>query len=263
VDFDRAWFYLGTQSNPTDQSVWIYEEGSGATEADSWNEQEEVIDGDLLVTGTVTAEKVVVDNATIEGDGSGQLRIKDLGVDSAKIANLSVGTAKIENGAVTNRFASFTAGSVSLTSSYQLLQSVSIDCDGNPVSVLFNAGVDGATSVEIDVRVDGTSQRVFDTSSGFFVNPNGFSGTASVFISGSTGIASGDGFHSHGFSGFDNAPVSIAASTQFFEIMSTIALTINPSAGSKTVEVYARLNGGFSDSPAVRNRYLETTELKR
>jgi hypothetical protein len=246
VDFDRAWFYTGTISSPTDQSVWIYEEGSGATPADSWNEQEEVIDGDLLVAGTVTADKVVVDNATIEGDGSGQLQIKDLGVDSAKIDNLSVGTAKIENGAVTNRFASFTAGSVSLTSSYQLLQSVSIDCDGNPVSVLFNAGVDGATSVEIDVRVDGTSQRVFDTSSGFFVNPNGFNGTAFVSISGSTGVG-GDGLHSHSFSGGDFAQVSITAATQFFEIMSTIALTINPSAGSKTVEVYARLNGGFSD----------------
>ena len=59
VDFDRAWFYTGTIANPTAQSVWIYEEGSGATPADSWNEQEEVIDGDLLVAGTVTADRLL------------------------------------------------------------------------------------------------------------------------------------------------------------------------------------------------------------
>jgi len=60
VDFDRAWFYTGTIANPTAQSVWIYEEGSGATPADSWNEQEEVIDGDLLVTGSVSAAQIAI-----------------------------------------------------------------------------------------------------------------------------------------------------------------------------------------------------------
>jgi len=60
VDLDQAWFYTGTQSNPTGQSVWIYNEGSGATPADSWNEQEEVIDGDLLVTGSVSAAQIAI-----------------------------------------------------------------------------------------------------------------------------------------------------------------------------------------------------------
>jgi hypothetical protein len=64
VDFDRAWFYTGTIANPTAQSVWIYEEGSGATPADSWNEQEEVIDGDLLVTGSVTAAQIAISDET-------------------------------------------------------------------------------------------------------------------------------------------------------------------------------------------------------
>jgi len=64
VDFDRAWFYTGTFANPTAQSVWIYEEGSGATPADSWNEQEEVIDGDLLVTGSVSAAQIAISDET-------------------------------------------------------------------------------------------------------------------------------------------------------------------------------------------------------
>lgn len=64
VDFDRAWFYTGTLANPTAQSVWIYEEGSGATPADSWNEQEEVIDGDLLVTGSVSAAQIAISDET-------------------------------------------------------------------------------------------------------------------------------------------------------------------------------------------------------
>ncbi len=60
VDLDQAWFYTGNLSNPTAQAVWIYEEGSGATPADSWNEQEEVIDGDLLVTGSVSAAQIAI-----------------------------------------------------------------------------------------------------------------------------------------------------------------------------------------------------------
>ena len=49
---DQAFFFTGTQSNPTAQTVWIYE-GSGA-----WNKQEEVIDGDLIVNGTITADHI-------------------------------------------------------------------------------------------------------------------------------------------------------------------------------------------------------------
>ena len=59
VDNDQAWFYTGTLSNPTTQTVWIYREGAGPTPATSWTEQEEVIDGDLLVAGTVTADRLV------------------------------------------------------------------------------------------------------------------------------------------------------------------------------------------------------------
>jgi hypothetical protein len=55
VDRDQAWFYTGTEANPTTQSVWIYDGGTS-----SWNEQQEVIDGNLLVDGTVTTDKIDV-----------------------------------------------------------------------------------------------------------------------------------------------------------------------------------------------------------
>lgn len=74
VNLDQAWFYTGTQSNPTSQSVWIYNEGSGATAADSWNEQEEVIDGDLLVAGTVTSDRLVSQTISTLGLNIGTLK---------------------------------------------------------------------------------------------------------------------------------------------------------------------------------------------
>ena len=59
VDKDQAWFYTGTQSAPTSQSVWIYN-----LSTTSWVEQTEVIDGNLLVTGTVTANAIDADAIT-------------------------------------------------------------------------------------------------------------------------------------------------------------------------------------------------------
>lgn len=53
VDRDQAWFYTGTQANPTSQNVWIYN-----LSGDSWVQQTEVIDGSLVVSGTVTADRL-------------------------------------------------------------------------------------------------------------------------------------------------------------------------------------------------------------
>ena len=53
VDRDQAWFYTGTVGSPTAQNVWIYDETS-----DTWSEQEEAIDGDLIVAGTITADRL-------------------------------------------------------------------------------------------------------------------------------------------------------------------------------------------------------------
>jgi hypothetical protein len=62
VDRDQAWFYTGTESAPTAQNVWIYN-----LSTDTWTEQTEVIDGDLLVDGTITADKLIAQSISALG----------------------------------------------------------------------------------------------------------------------------------------------------------------------------------------------------
>lgn len=56
---DQAWFFKGDASTPDSQSVWIY---NGSL----WIEQTEFIDGNLLVTGTITGDKIDVDTLTVK-----------------------------------------------------------------------------------------------------------------------------------------------------------------------------------------------------
>lgn len=87
VDLDQAWFYTGTQANPTSQSVWIYDAGT-----DTWNEQEEVIDGDLLVTGSVTASKIAISDETASSRieiAPNKILVYNSGVLRVKIGDLS------------------------------------------------------------------------------------------------------------------------------------------------------------------------------
>jgi hypothetical protein len=56
---DQAWFYTGTQVTPTGQSVFIYSGGV-------WNLQTQAIDGNLLVTGTITAAKIAAGAITVD-----------------------------------------------------------------------------------------------------------------------------------------------------------------------------------------------------
>ena len=84
VSGDQAWFFKGTIGNPSAQSVWIYN-GTG------WDEQSEVIDGNLLVNGTVTADQV-----NVVGTGTSKTIIKsdvigiyDTDALRVKIGNLS------------------------------------------------------------------------------------------------------------------------------------------------------------------------------
>lgn len=60
------------------------------------------LDASKITTGQLSANRINVDGATIVADGSGQLKIADLGVGSAQINNAAVTTAKIGNGQITN-----------------------------------------------------------------------------------------------------------------------------------------------------------------
>ena len=48
---DQAWFYTGTEAAPGSQTVWTFD-------GTLWTEQSEVIDGNLIVNGTITADKI-------------------------------------------------------------------------------------------------------------------------------------------------------------------------------------------------------------
>jgi len=87
VDRDQAWFYTGTQSAPTSQSVWIYNAVTF-----TWVEQTEVIDGSLLVTGTVTASAIAISDESASSRVEvvdNKILIYDNGVLRVKIGDLS------------------------------------------------------------------------------------------------------------------------------------------------------------------------------
>ena len=120
VEGDQAWFYTGTLSNPTAQGVWIFTSGS-------WLEQTEVIDGNLFVSGTVTAGKLSLNGIMFENVG-GQLKIKASGIDTSELADDSVTV-----------FGAATGTSKSGNGGYQAATSVTISLDAiSDVTILWN-----------------------------------------------------------------------------------------------------------------------------
>ena len=87
VNSDQAWF----RNAANEQAVWIYDSGTA-----TWNEQTEVVDGNLLVTGSIEAGKLNVSDLSAISANLGTIE-----VDSAHIANAAVETLKIGANAVT------------------------------------------------------------------------------------------------------------------------------------------------------------------
>ena len=80
VDDDQAFFFSGTQSSPDNITVWIYDESS-----DTWTQQTEFIDGDLLVTGTVTTSKLDANAVTADKIQAGEVNASKLTIDDELI----------------------------------------------------------------------------------------------------------------------------------------------------------------------------------
>jgi hypothetical protein len=213
----------------------------------SWIEQAEFIDGNLLVNGTVTADSLDVGAVTADKIAAGSIIASKLAAGSVTansmaansitaangaIANLAVDTLQIKGGAITNRFASFNAGLLTLSSTYREVRSLNIDASGGPVSVLFNASFDDLARARVDIRLDGVSQREFDVSGGNYDELRSFGSFYTL-------------------------------DTIFYKTSQTVAMVINPSAGSRTVSVYVKTVGGRNVGPDISSRFLETTELKR
>lgn len=87
VDLDQAWFYAGTQASPVAQKVWIYDADTSA-----WSEQTEVIDGNLLVTGSINASKIAISDESLNDRveiASNKILVYNGGVLRVKIGDLS------------------------------------------------------------------------------------------------------------------------------------------------------------------------------
>lgn len=77
--YDQVIFYNGTEANPTKQQAFICTSVTSDT-VHTWNEQEALIDGDLLVAGTVTADRLQIGDGSLSSDASGGLLVQGGGI---------------------------------------------------------------------------------------------------------------------------------------------------------------------------------------
>lgn len=88
VDQDQAWFYTGDEESPLSQNVWIYDLGT-----DTWTEQTEAVDGDLVVSGTITGTKLAANTIT-----AGNMNVTSLAAISAVLGDVTINkTLTMEN----------------------------------------------------------------------------------------------------------------------------------------------------------------------
>ena len=85
------------------------------------------ISGGVITTGTINANRINIDNVTLDTDGSGQLIIKASGVD----------TPQIKNNAVSLPSSAFTASQINVvnTANEVTIQTVSYTSTGSPALI--------------------------------------------------------------------------------------------------------------------------------
>lgn len=182
-------------------------------------------------TTLITPNSITTTELNVAGDISALgLTADSLDVISANLGTIQVGYANIQDGAVTNQFAATTTTSMTPTTSYQTVQELTIDCDGNPVSVTFSATVGYYFQGKVEIRVDGSLYRTID------FNPDY------------------DGFNT----GYGMFEMGIPRT-------GTYSTVLNLSTGTRVVA--AKLKIGSADdtgqTPFVKDRFLQTLELKR
>jgi predicted nucleic acid-binding Zn-ribbon protein len=176
-------------------------------------------------------QNAAIDSAQIRDAAITSAKIDDAAITSAKIENLSVGTIKIANGAVTNKYAAYTDTTATVTGTYSKTQElVGVDFAGGTVSIIYNCKLDEALSNRIQIVLDGTAVGTYTAGSIVF-----------------TQIVSGFAIYS------------------FFPNMITIALTIQPSAGTHTIEVFQQRadTGVTTPNHEVSQRFLQAVENKK
>ena len=187
--------------------------------------------------------------------------MEDIYVRRAIIGRADIHTANIAEGAITNNFAAFAGSDFYLSSSYQEVLAIdNVECSGNTMSLQANIQVDGASAIEIEVRVNGAPQRVFTVSAGIFMQQQSY--PVGFTARGSTYVGEGGGWVNIAVSG--TASAHIVPTPIFYADLKTIMMTVTPGKGTHRVSLYARLKAGsMSASAHVFNRFLQVEETKR
>jgi len=176
-------------------------------------------------------QNAAIESAQIREAAITSAKIEDAAITTAKIDDLSVGTIKIANGAVTNKYAAYTNAITYVTGTYSKTQElVDVDFAGGTVSIIYNCKLDEALSNRIQIVLDGTAVGTYTAGSIVF-----------------TQVVSGFAVYS------------------FFPNMITIALTIQPSAGTHTIEVFQQRADTAVTTPnhEVSQRFLQAVENKK
>jgi len=187
--------------------------------------------------------------------------MEDIYVRRAIIGRADIHTANIAEGAITNNFAAFAGSDFYLSSSYQEVLAIdNVECSGNTMSLQANIQVDGASAIEIEVRVNGAPQRVFTVSAGIFMQQQSY--PVGFTARGSTYVGEGGGWVNIAVSG--TASAHIVPTPIFYADLKTIMMTVTPGEGTHRVSLHARLKAGsMSASAHVFNRFLQVEETKR
>jgi hypothetical protein len=156
---DQVIIYRGSLTNQTSQGAWIRNETNT-----TWIEQDELIDGNLLVTGTVTGGALVAN--TITGDLlagtsiiTNSAQFDDAVITGAKIGDLEVDTLQIAGNAITVPTSSYAGSTAVLISAGNTLTigSLAVTREGGKALITFNFVIRGSTSqgdIEYSLDVD-------------------------------------------------------------------------------------------------------------
>jgi predicted nucleic acid-binding Zn-ribbon protein len=172
-----------------------------------------------------------ITSAKIDDAAITSAKIEDAAINSAKIEDLSVGTIKIASGAVTNKYAAYTNAITYVTGTYSKTQElVDVEFSGGTVSIIYNFKLNAGNNNTIQIVLDGTAVGTY-------------TGSAVIL----TQVLSGSGFY------------------YYFPTMVTVALTVQPSAGTHTIEVFQKSNDQIfvTANDEVSQRFLQAVENKK
>jgi hypothetical protein len=176
-------------------------------------------------------QNAAITSAKIDDAAITSAKIDDAAITNAKIDDLAVDTIKIANGAVTNKYAAYTDAITYVTGTYSKTQElVDVEFSGGTVSIIYNFKLNRGNNNTIQIVLDGTAVGTY-------------TGSAAIF----TQILSESGFY------------------HYFPTMVTVALTIQPSAGTHTIEVFQKSNDQIfvTANDEVSQRFLQAVENKK